>query len=146
MTDTPQNPPAPAMSGALDDPKVRAIMRYQQQMAAGDLDAARTVFAPDVVYVVPGRSPLAGTYHGPDEVMGYLGRLLEATDFSYAIDRMHWMVSDDHVALHTHNAATRSGRRFAWTEVIVFAFDAEGRKTRIELSSGDQQGVDDFLA
>jgi uncharacterized protein len=133
--------PGPAMTGAIDDPKVQAIMAYQMNVAAGNTDAARTVFHPDVVYVVPGKSRLAGTYKGPDAVMGYFGQLMTLTQGTYDISAMHWMVSDDHVSLFTTNHAIKDGKALTWTETIIFAFK-DGRKTRIDLLSGDQYGVD----
>ena len=131
----------PQMSGNLDDPRVRAILSYQRQVAAGDLESARTIFWPDVIYTVPGRSMLAGTYRGPDEVMGYFGRLFALTDGSYAISRMHWLTSADQVGLATRNHATRDGHSLAWDELIVFTF-VDGRKKSISHFSGDQYGVD----
>jgi hypothetical protein len=117
----------PQMAGDLDDPRVRAVLSYQRQLAAGDLASARTIFWPDVTYTVPGRSRLAGTYRGPDEVMGYLGSLVALTDGSYAISRMHWLTSADRVGLATRNHATRGGRSPTWDELIVFTF-VDGRK------------------
>jgi uncharacterized protein len=131
----------PQMSGNLDDPRVRAVLSYQRQVAAGDLQSARTIFWPDVTYTVPGRSRLAGTYRGPEEVMGYFGKLFALTDGSYAISRMHWLTSADRVGLATRNHATRDGRRLAWDELIVFTF-VDGRKKEISHFSGDQYGVD----
>ena len=136
--------PGPAMTGAVDDAKVQAIMAYQMNVATGNIDAARTIFDPDVVYVVPGKSQLAGTYTGPDAVMGYFGRLMALTEGTYEISAMHWMVSDDHVSLFTTNHATKDGNALTWTETIVFAFE-NGRKKRIDLLSGDQYGVDAFF-
>jgi uncharacterized protein len=136
--------PGPVMTGAIDDPKVQAIMDYQQNMASGNIGAARSIFAPDVVYAVPGKSVLAGTYTGPDAVMGYFGRLMELTRGTYDISAMHWMTSDDHVALFTTNHAEIDGKALTWTETIVFEF-RNGLKTRIDLLSGDQYGVDAFF-
>ena len=136
--------PAPVMTGMIDDPKVQAIMAYQQNVAVGNIDAARTIFDPEVVYIVPGKSVLAGTYRGPDAVMGYFARLMDLTGGTYTISAMHWLTSTDHVALFTTNQAERGGKTLSWTETIVFAFK-DGRKTRIDLLSGDQYGVDAFF-
>lgn len=135
----------PQMSGDLDDPRVRAVLSYQRQVAAGDLASARTIFWPDVTYTVPGRSRLAGTYRGPEEVMGYLGTLFALTDGSYALSRMHWLTSLDRIALVSRNHATRDGRSLAWDELIVFTF-VDGRKKAISHFSGDQYGVDALFA
>jgi len=135
----------PQMSGDLDDPRVRAVLSYQRQVGAGDPDSARAIFWPDVIYTVPGHSPLAGTHRGPDEVMGYFGQLYALTDGTYAISRMHWTTSADRVGLLTRNHATRDGRSLAWDELIVFTF-VDGRKKSIAHFSGDQYGVDELFA
>lgn len=135
----------PQMSGDLDDPRVRAVLSYQRQVGVGDLDSARAIFWPDVTYTVPGHSQLAGTYRGPDEVMGYFGKLSALTGGTYAISRMHWTTSPDRVGLLTRNHATRNGKSLAWDELIVFTF-IDGRKKSIAHFSGDQYGVDELLA
>jgi ketosteroid isomerase-like protein len=38
-----------------------------------------SLMAPDVVYTVPGRGPLAGVYHGPSEVHDHIRRLFSLT-------------------------------------------------------------------
>jgi hypothetical protein len=133
------------MSGDTGHPLVRKIMDYQLAVAAGDMESARSVFQPDVEYRVPGRSLLAGTYHGPDEVIGYFGRLMELTGGTYRISRMTWFAAGDEVALATRNHATRDGRTLEWDEVILFTFE-DGRKKRIDLLSGDQYGMDELFA
>ena len=138
----PQEPPAPPeMSGDVDHPLVRRIMEYQMAVARGDLEAARSVFQPDVRYRVPGRSLLAGDYEGPDAVIGYFARLMELTGGTYRISRMTWFAAGDEVALATRNHATRNGQTLDWDEVILFTFE-DGRKKRIDLLSGDQYGMD----
>lgn len=138
-------PGAPEMAGRVEDDRVQAIIAYQLAVARGDLDSARQIFWPDVVYHVPGDSLLSGDYVGPDAVMGYLGRLMELTDGGYAISRMRWLTSADRVGLVTRNHAERNGSRLSWDELIVFAFD-DGRKRRISHFSGDQAGVDRLFA
>lgn len=136
---------SPEMSGELDDPRVRAVLNYQRQVAAGDQEHAREIFWPDVTYSVPGTSLLAGTLNGPDAVMGYFAKLYELTDGTYAISRMHWLTSPTRVALFTRNHASRNGATLSWDEVIVFTF-VDGRKKKIEHFSGDQYRVDELFS
>lgn len=63
----------PRVEGALDDQRVQAVLAYQGAMARGDRACAKTILAPDVVYVVSGRGAFAGIYRGPEAVMDYLG-------------------------------------------------------------------------
>ena len=134
----------PEQYGATQDPKVQAIVAYQTAMAKGDLVTARAIFQPDVVYRVAGQNQLSGTFHGPEQVMGYLGKLMELTRGSYSISSMNWLVSGDGVALATVNHADRNGAHLDWNEVIVFHF-VDGKKARIDLYSQDQAAVDAFF-
>jgi ketosteroid isomerase-like protein len=128
------------MTGALQHPLVQKIIAYQIGMASGDPDAS-SVFAPDVVYVVPGANALSGVHHGPDAVMGYFGQLMRRSGGTYRIDAMHWLVCGDKVLLETRNAATVEGRSLTWDEALLFEF-RDGRKQRIEMFQADQVAVD----
>jgi uncharacterized protein len=132
-------------AGALEDEKVKAVQTYQAAMARQDFAGGSTIFLPNVEYIVPGKNPLAGRYSGPEQVMGYFGRLMQETNGSYAISHMIWLASQTRVGLVTRNHASRNGSRLAWDEVIVFEFE-NGKKRRIDLFSGDQYAVDDFFA
>lgn len=135
----------PIISGAVNHPHTQAIMRYQQAMAQGDIVGGRSIFREDVIYVVPGDNLFSGTYNGPDAVMGYFGRLMDATAGTYAIITMNWLVCGDKILLETRNAASRNGRSLEWDEAILFEF-VDGRKARIEMFQADQAAIDLFFA
>lgn len=135
----------PIISGAVDHPLTQAIMRYQRAMAEGDVAGGRSIFRDDVIYVVPGDNLFSGTYHGPDDVMGYFGRLMEATGGSYAITAMNWLACGNKILLETRNTASRKGRSLEWDEAILFEF-VDGKKARIEMFQADQAAVDAFFA
>jgi uncharacterized protein len=133
------------MRGATGHPLVRKIIAYQAAMARQDFAEGAGIFAPDVVYTVPGNNPLSGRYEGPDAVMGYFGRLMAITAGTYEIADMLWLVSGDQIALSTQNLARIGDQSLAWDEVIVFEF-VGGLKQRITLFQGDQQAVDAFFS
>jgi uncharacterized protein len=135
----------PTMNGAVAHPLVQTIIDYQLAMARGDVAAGSQVFHEDVYYVVPGTNIFSGTYRGPNEVMGYFGRLMAATDGTYEITAMNWLVCGEKVILETHNVASRSGRKLQWNEAILFEF-LDGRKSKIEMFQADQAAVDQFFA
>jgi ketosteroid isomerase-like protein len=133
------------MKGALAHPLVQKILNYQLAMARGDLLAGRQVFQDDVLYLVPGDNPFSGLYRGPEQVMGYFGRLMALTEGTYAITAMNWLVCGDKVVLETDNSASRRGQSLRWDEAILFEF-RDGRKSRIELFQAEQAKVDAFFA
>lgn len=134
----------PKMRGAVEHPLVQAIMAYQAAMARQDIEEGRKIFAPDVVYTVPGANALSGRYVGPDAVMGYFGRLMQLTQGSYAISDMLWLACGDQITLVTQNQASIGARALAWEEAIVFTFES-GRKKRIDLFQAEQAAVDAFF-
>jgi uncharacterized protein len=134
----------PTMTGAVQHPLVQKILNYQLAMARGDIESGRTVFDPDVEYTVPGNNALSGTTRGPDLVMGYFGKLMQATAGTYEITKMNWLVSGTKVLLETVNHAKVNGKELTWDEAILFEF-RNGLKWRIEMFQADQAGVDAFF-
>jgi uncharacterized protein len=135
----------PIMKGALDHELVQKIINYQLAMAKGEIESAKTVFHEDVVYIVPGSNIFSGTYKGPDDVMGYFGRLMEATNGSYAITEMNWLVCANKVILETVNVASRHGKSLQWDEALMFEF-TDGKKSRIEMFQANQNKLDAFFS
>lgn len=134
----------PTMRGAVDHPLVQKIIAYQAAMARQDFAEGARIFAPDVVYLVPGANALSGRYSGPDAVMGYFGRLMALTAGTYEITDMLWLACEDRIALATQNRATIDRRSLEWNEVIVFHFEDDVKK-HIRLFQADQAAVDAFF-
>ena len=53
------------------------LSRQRQMYAGGDMGAVAEMLAEDVVWHVPGRSPIAGEYRGHEAVLGYFRRRRE---------------------------------------------------------------------
>jgi uncharacterized protein len=132
------------MRGALDHPLVVKVINYQAAMAQQNFAEGAKVFAPDVLYNVPGNNSLSGTFVGPEAVMGYFGNLMGITAGTYEILDMLWLVSGERVALSTSNKATIKGETLIWDEVIVFEF-VDGLKQRIDQFQSDGARVDAFF-
>jgi uncharacterized protein len=132
------------MRGALDHPLVVKVINYQAAMAQQNFAEGAKVFAPDVLYNVPGNNPLSGTFVGPEAVMGYFGNLMGITAGTYEILDMLWLVSGERVALSTSNKATIKGETLIWDEVIVFEF-VDGLKQRIDQFQSEGARVDAFF-
>jgi ketosteroid isomerase-like protein len=55
------------------------VQRMYECFNVGDMETIRQeVFAPDIVWHLPGRHPLAGTKHGADEVLAFFEELGKA--------------------------------------------------------------------
>ena len=92
-----------------DHPHVTLARTLWSAVADGDAEALGLLLAEDVVWHAIGRNPLAGVYHGPDEVLDYLARIGEATnDFSSSLENIY--VNDEGAVLIYRVSATRPGK------------------------------------
>ena len=112
-------------SGARAHPNVRLLEAFYQAQAAfyaGGDDAAdlRSLLADDIVWHVPGRSPIAGHYHGHQEVLGYFGaRRANAKATFRVLPRA--ILADDQYAVHLAGGQLeRDGQLRTWRTVGVF--------------------------
>lgn len=116
-----------------------------EAFSAGDMDHLRSeLWAPDVVWRQAGRSPLAGDYHGPDEILGFFGRMMEMTDGTFSVELHDVTASDEHaVGLH-RASATRDGRTYEANEILIAHFDDQERVTELWSTSMDPYTEDEF--
>jgi ketosteroid isomerase-like protein len=73
------------MSSGITDNVERTREAYAA-FARGDLDAIKADMDPDITWTVSGRSSLAGTYRGIDEVLGYFVKLFEISGGTFRAD------------------------------------------------------------
>ena len=60
-------------------PNIALVQRMYECFNRNDMDTIRReIFAPDLVWNLPGRHPLAGTKHGAEEVLAFFAQLVKA--------------------------------------------------------------------
>ena len=111
--------------------------------AKGDLDTLRRLFAPDAVWHSPGRSPIAGSYKGVDEILSFFGRVAELSGGTFASEVHDVAGNDEHVFAATSVTARREGRSLRDTGILLFHV-RDGRVTEAWVTNGDQHLVDEF--
>jgi len=105
-----------------EHPNVENIRKRYDAFNNGDLAAVGDLLADDVVWHVPGRSPIAGDYRGREATLTYLGRRAELTGGSYQAE-LHIAVGDnEHVITVDHTSAARADRAYGENEIVVFRF------------------------
>ncbi len=121
------------------------VRRGYAAFAAGDLDTLRQLFAPDIVWHNPGRNPLAGDYHGVDQVLGFFGRLAEVTEGTLRLDIHDVLANDDHVVALLRSHAERGGRTVDSDDTHVFHLRT-GRVTEFWALFGNPYANDELLS
>jgi uncharacterized protein len=88
--------------------------------AGGPEAPLRALLTDDIVWTVPGRNAIAGTYRGIDEVMAYFARRRDLAQRSFRMHPGEVLVGTDHVAVLTDGSATIGGREHRWSTVGLY--------------------------
>jgi uncharacterized protein len=126
-------------------PNEDLVRRGFDAFAKGDMDTLGELLDADVAYHVPGRSSLAGDYHGRDEVLGLFARIFELSGGTYQVELHDAVANDEHtVALFTARGQ-REGTTLDDRSVLV-SHVRDGRFTEVWLFSEDLYAVDAFFS
>jgi ketosteroid isomerase-like protein len=107
----------------------------------------RSLLSPDVVYTVPGRGPLAGVFHGPDEVFEHVGKLFRATSGTIeTLKWVDWLVGLSHIAALQFVQAQSSGVIYRNHHIYVIETGARDLLSDIRVYFEDQTEADSFFA
>jgi ketosteroid isomerase-like protein len=90
-------------------PNAELIRGGYEAFARGDVDTVMGLLADDIVWHVPGHSPIAGDYHGHDGVMGFFGTLQEETGGTFRLEIHDVAATDEHVLAIIDFHAERHG-------------------------------------
>jgi ketosteroid isomerase-like protein len=107
--------------------------------------ALRGVFAEDAVWTVPGRSAVAGTYRGREEIFRFLGRLPRETEGTYASELLDVLASEERAAALYRARGVRRGRVLDLEQLLLFTIDA-GVVTAVLALPSDPVAFDAFWA
>lgn len=109
----------------------------------GDFDGLGDMMAEDLVWHVSGRSMLAGSYRGRDEVFGYFRRVLELTRGAFAPEGHDILGSDDHAIVLMRVRGSRMGRVLD-ARLFLIVHVREDRMAEVWESVYEQYEYDEF--
>jgi ketosteroid isomerase-like protein len=125
-------------------PNADLASRLHLAIVSADLDAMRELFAPDVIWHVAGRGPLAADYQGIGAVLDLFGRLYDMADGTLAYD-VHDVVADDvHAVVLLTVRASIAGRDLADKAAHV-CHVLDGRVSEVWAYHWDQRGIDEAM-
>jgi uncharacterized protein len=129
-------------------PNTRLLEAFYQAQAAfqaggDDTATLRGLLADDTAWHVPGRSPIAGHYHGHDEVLGYFAARRAHAKATFRVHSRAILADDQWVLQLADGQMERDGQLRHWQTVGVFRI-AGGRIAECWLVPFDQYLFDEL--
>jgi hypothetical protein len=104
-----------------------AYRRTADAFRARDSEALAQLIADDVVWHVPGGTPLGGEIHGLEALFGCFERLHEVTKGTFTLREHDVLATDDHVVALSDMSSEIDGHRVSVKVVSVMHF-RDGRQ------------------
>ena len=124
-------------------PNEDLVRRGYEAFSKGDLDTLGQLFADDIVWHAPGRSPIAGDYKGQDQVFQFFGKVAELTGGTFKVEPHDIVGNDEHVVALSKASGQREGKTLDDNTVQVFHV-SDGKVTEVWGHAGDQYANDEF--
>ena len=122
---------------------VALVHKLYELFNTGELQKIKDeIFTADIEWVLPGRNPVGGVMHGPDEVIAFFGGLFRNGVKVEFIKVGPWG-ADTVVEVH-HGYGTARGASLDVQNCTHYMF-RNGRIARVQVYMSDQYSVDDFF-
>ena len=119
------------------------VRKAYQDFAQGDVPAVFAAFDPNIVWYVPGDSPLAGEYRGHEGIGGFFQRTMELTQGAFSMDVHNVLADGDIVVVLVTVNAQRKGVSAAFPEVHVWRLN-NGKVVSFREYQGDEHRENKF--
>ncbi|HEX6350215.1 MAG TPA: nuclear transport factor 2 family protein [Candidatus Dormibacteraeota bacterium] len=110
----------------------------------GDVQTVMEVFADDIVWHVPGKSSIAGTYKGKQQVMELFGKYMGMYD-GQETELHDVLANDQHTVALLTVKYRKQGRTLEMKATDITHPDSEGRIKEFWRISEDVGALDEFL-
>jgi ketosteroid isomerase-like protein len=127
-----------------DHPNAQFIRRGLEAFSKGDMATVGGLFGDDIVFHVPGNSPISGEYKGKDEVFGFLAQLPVLTDGSFRLDVHDVVGNDEHVVALVRGSGSRPDGRTLDMPIAQVFHVRDGKAVEFWGMAEDQAKADAF--
>lgn len=117
---------------------------YFQAIQTGDLGTVGKLLDKDVVWHQPGANRFSGVRQGRDDVFQMLGGMMEASQGSFAIDKVHSLMGNGELVAATIHFAGRHDKASMAMDGVDLLRIKDGKIAEVWLFSGDPAAEDIF--
>lgn len=105
---------------------IAELHRRQNEMySGGSIDAVAELLAEDIVWHVPGTSPIAGDHRGVEAAIAYFERRRRLADSTMQMEPGELLESGNAVAQFVTGSAVLDGNPVTWQTIGVYRLDVE---------------------
>ncbi len=127
-----------------EHPNATLIREALAAFNAGQPGALVDLLADDVVFTIPGTTPMAGVYRGKGAVVGFLRHLGELSEAPLRVELLHLLTGGDDLVVAVWRAhAARKGWEYAGIAGYLFRM-REGKIVEGTNLQADQEEIDRF--
>jgi uncharacterized protein len=126
-----------------EHPNAEIFRRGYTAFQTGDLDTVRSLFAPDIVWIVPGQNRFAGAHRGVDDVINLFVQQFQETDGTFKVEVHDILANDEHTVALATVSAERGGKSISDRYTHV-AHIKDGKVTESWIFNEDPSKVDEF--
>ena len=120
------------------------VRRLYAAVDRGDVAEAAACFAPDAVWTLPGRGPLAGTHRGVREIeQNFFARLGPLSGGNFKAGLLDVAEGERYVVAVQHATASHGGRTLDVIGCQLITVE-DGRITEVRGHYSDQYALDEF--
>jgi ketosteroid isomerase-like protein len=124
-------------------PNEDLLRKGYEAFTKADMPAVQALFADDIVWHVPGRSPMSGDYKGVQEVLAFLGKSMEETQGTFGLEIHDLLADEEHGVALVVARGQREGKSLEDRQVHVLHL-RDGKVTEFWAHPGDQYAIDEF--
>jgi ketosteroid isomerase-like protein len=119
------------------------VAKMYELFAKGDMDSIRNdIFAPNIVWTMPGRHPLSGRMEGVDAVLSFFGALFKA---GIVVEDAHFGELDDGTVVEKHlGHGDVDGKRYYFPTCTSYGIK-DGRIVNVQVHNGDYPTVEEYM-
>jgi ketosteroid isomerase-like protein len=125
-------------------PNAEVVQKLFQAYESGDGVMLDELFADDVTLHMPGKGPLAGTFQGKAQVLGWFEQMGAAAGESFRAEIHSITGDDDHGVALVTESGQKNGKNYEWREVDVFHV-RDGKITEGWILIDDLYAADEFF-
>ncbi len=101
-------------------PNAELVRRAYEAFAQGDADTVMDLLSDDIVWRIPGRSPIAGEYRGKEGVVAFFERVTEETGGTLRLSVHDVAATDRHVLAIVDGHVERKGKSYDFNAIHVW--------------------------